>query len=253
MAGRLENKIALVTGASTGIGRATAVLFAEEGAHVVIGDVNDPGGEETLAMIRETGQDGVFVHTDVSRVSDVQRLINKTIESFGRLDCAFNNAGILGARANTAEYDEDNWDKIMDINLKGIFLCMKYEIPQMLTGGSGSIVNTSSLFGLIGTEGCSAYVASKHGVAGLTKTAALEYAQQGIRVNAVCPGTTRTPMYDSVVDGDPNVEAEFVALEPTGRLADPQEIAEAVLWLSCDAASFVTGHTLSVDGGRTAR
>jgi len=147
MAGRLENKIALVTGASTGIGRATAVLFAEEGAHVVIGDVNDPGGEETLAMIRETGQDGVFVHTDVSRVSDVQRLINKTIESFGRLDCAFNNAGILGARANTAEYDEDNWDKIMDINLKGIFLCMKYEIPQMLTGGSGSIVNTQQARG----------------------------------------------------------------------------------------------------------
>ena len=250
--GRLENKIALVTGASTGIGRATAVLFAKEGANLVIGDINDQGGEETQAMIKTTGRDGVFVHADVSKASDVQRLINTVMETFGRLDCAFNNAGILGDRANMAESDEANWDRVMGVNLKGVYLCMKYEIPHMLIGGSGSIVNTCSLFGLVGAEDCSAYVASKHAVAGLTKAAALEYARQGFRVNAVCPGTTRTPMLDSVVNGNPEVEAEYIALEPTGRLADPQEIAEAVVWLSSDAASFVTGHTLSVDGGRTA-
>ena len=251
--GRLDNNIALVAGASTGIGRATAVLFAKEGANLVIGDVNDQGGEETLAMIKEMGRDGIFVHTDVSKTADVQQLINTAVQTFGRLDCAFNNAGILGHMANTAESDEENWDRVMGVNIKGVYLCMKYEIAQMLTSGGGSVVNTSSLFGLIGAEGCPAYVASKHAVAGLTKAAALEYAQQGIRVNAVCPGTTRTPMLDSVVNGDPEVEAEFIALEPTGRLAFPEEIAEAVVWLSSDAASFVTGHTLSVDGGRTAK
>ena len=216
LAGLLEDRVALVTGAGSGIGRATALMFAREGAKVVVADVNTDGGENTVRRIEKAGHEGLFVHADVSRAAEVEELVDRAVEAYGRLDCAFNNAGILGTIANTADTTEADWDKVMAVNLKGIWLCMKYEIPQMLEGGGGAIVNSSSLFGLVGAENLSAYVASKHGVAGLTKTAALEYAPQRIRVNAVCPGTIRTDMYDRVVDGDSEVEAQFIALEPTG-------------------------------------
>ena len=252
MAGRLENKVALITGGGSGIGRATAVTFAKEGATVVVADVNTEGGEGTVRAIKEADGEGLFVHADVSKSPDVKALVDKAVETYGRLDCAFNNAGILGTNALTPDAAEENWDSVISVNLKGVWLCMKYEIPQMLKGGGGAIVNTSSLFGLVGSECLSAYVASKHGVAGLTKTAALEYAQKDIRINAVCPGTIHTPMYERVVAGNPEVEAQFIALEPTGRLGTPEEVAEAVVWLCSDAASFVTGHVMSVDGGRFA-
>ena len=252
MAGRLENKVALITGGGSGIGRATAVTFAKEGAKVVVADVNIEGGEGTVRAIKEADREGLFVHADVSKSPDVKALVDKAVETYGRLDCAFNNAGILGANALTPDVAEENWDSVISVNLKGVWLCLKYEIPQMLKGGGGAIVNTSSLFGLVGSECLSAYVASKHGVSGLTKTAALEYAQKNIRINAVCPGTIHTPMYERVVAGNPEVEAQFIALEPTGRLGAPEEVAEAVVWLCSDAASFVTGHMMSVDGGRFA-
>lgn len=247
-----QEKVALVTGSATGIGRATALEFARQGARVVVADINIDGGKATVRDIQADGGEALFVRTDVSKLSDVEALVRQTVDTFGQLDCAFNNAGILGELAATFELAEANWDRVMAVNLKGIWLCMKYEIRQMLQHGGGAIVNTSSLFGLVGAANVSAYVASKHGVSGLTKAAALECAQQGIRINAICPGTTRTPMLDSVVQGDPQVEADFIALEPTGRLALPEEIAAAVLWLCSDAASFVTGHMMSVDGGRTA-
>jgi NAD(P)-dependent dehydrogenase (short-subunit alcohol dehydrogenase family) len=249
----LEGKVALVTGGSSGIGRAAALAFAREGSRVVIADVLVEGSEETKRMIEQSGGEAIFVKADVSKAEQVEALIEKTVEAFGRLDCAFNNAGVGGVRARTAKHEEDDWDRIMNINLKGVWLCMKYEIQQMLEQGGGVIVNTSSVAGLVGFDGTPAYVASKHGVVGLTKGAALEYAKSGIRVNAVCPGVIHTPMIDRTVSKLPHMAEVYRTMHPIGRLGEPEEIAEAVVWLCSDAASFVTGHAMAVDGGLTAQ
>jgi len=251
---RLEGKIALVTGGSSGIGRASALVFVREGAKVVIADVNVKGGEETLRMIKEAGGEAIFVRTDVSEASQVEALVKKAVDTYGRLDCAFNNAGVEPAQGMGALADcpEEEWDRVININLKGVWLCMKYEIPQMLKQGGGAIVNTSSVAGLIG-GGLSAYVASKHGIVGLTKTGALDYAGAGIRVNAICPGGARTPMLDSLISGNPEIEAAICQVHPIGRFAEPAEIAEAAAWLCSNEASFVTGIAMPVDGGLVAR
>jgi NAD(P)-dependent dehydrogenase (short-subunit alcohol dehydrogenase family) len=255
MAGNLDGKTALVTGGGSGIGRAASLAYAREGARVVVADVNVEGGEETIQLIKEAGGEAILVHADVARPEDTQAMVAQAVEAFGSLDCAFNNAGISGGRERrlTGDYLEEDWDRVIAVNLKGVWLCMKAEIPQMLKQGGGSIVNTASIMGLISTSGSVAYTAAKHGVVGLTKTAALEYAKQGIRVNAVCPGYIHTPMVQPRLDSVEGYEDRLKARHPVGRLGEPSEIAEAVLWLSSDAASFVTGHNMSVDGGYTAQ
>jgi NAD(P)-dependent dehydrogenase (short-subunit alcohol dehydrogenase family) len=250
MAGSLDGKILLVTGASSGIGRATALAGAREGARIVAADLAAEGGAETVDMIKRQGGEATFVRTDVTRATEVEILIQAAVAAYGRIDCAHNNAGIEGELATTADYAEEDWDRVMAVNLKGVWLCMKYEIPQMLQQGGGSIVNTASLAGVVGARRMSAYVASKHGVAGLTKTAALEYARSGIRVNAVCPGFIHTAMVDRIfLSRRPDIADRLAEAEPMGRLGQPEEVAEAVVWLCSDAASFVTGHTLTIDGG----
>jgi NAD(P)-dependent dehydrogenase (short-subunit alcohol dehydrogenase family) len=253
MARLAENKVALVTGAGSGIGRATALTFAREGAKVVVADVVAKGGEETVRMIKEAGGEAIFVKTDVSKTDEVEALVSKAVETYGRLDCAHNNAGIEGTVTLTADYAEEDWDHVIDVNLTGIWLCMKAEIRQMLEQGTGVIVNTSSVFGMIGAPYYSAYSASKMGVSGLTKTAALEYAPAGLRINAICPGVIHTPMIERTINGNPQIEAQLLALEPIGRMGKPEEVAETVVWLCSDRASFVTGHALDVDGGYLAR
>ena len=253
MAGRLEGKVALITGGASGIGQATALVFAREGAKVVVADVSGDGAERTVRTIREMGGEAISVVADVSKAVEVDAMVRRTVESYGRLDCAFNNAGIEGLVSPTAECTEDNWLRVIAINLTGVWLCMKYEIAQMLKQGGGSIVNTSSGAGLVGLAGAPAYCAAKHGVAGLTKTAALEYATSGIRVNAVCPGFIRTPMVERVLDKGVYAETDAINWQPMGRMGRPEEIAEAVAWLCSDAASFVTGLPMPVDGGGVAR
>ncbi|MCS6925501.1 MAG: SDR family oxidoreductase [Candidatus Binatia bacterium] len=253
MAGQLDGKIALVTGGSSGIGRAAALAFAQEGAKVVVADVMVEGGQETVRLLTAAGGHGLFVKTDVSRAAEVEAVIKQTVATYGRLDCAFNNAGVEGAFVSTTEYPEADWDRVLAINLTGVWLCMKYEIAQMLQQGGGAIVNTASGAGLVGVPNLSAYVASKHGVIGLTKTAALEYAKAGIRVNAVCPGVIQTPMVARLTSSRPDLSEALVAAEPMGRTGRPEEVAAAVVWLCSDAASFVTGHALSVDGGYVAQ
>jgi NAD(P)-dependent dehydrogenase (short-subunit alcohol dehydrogenase family) len=253
MADLMQDKVALVTGASSGIGRATALVFAREGAKVVVADLNLVGGEETVQLVKAAGGEAVFVQTDVSQAASVEALVNTAVETYGRLDCAHNNAGVEGVLSRTAEQTEEDWEPVIRINLKGVWLCMKYEIPRMLQQGGGAIVNTSSGAGLIGVKRMPAYVASKHGVIGLTKTAALEYAKSGIRVNAVCPGVIQTAMVERVTGKRPDVLDKMIAAEPVGRSGQPEEIAEAVVWLCSDAASFVTGHAMAVDGGAVAQ
>ena len=246
-----KNKVALVTGGASGIGRATALNFARKGVKVVIADWIE--NQETIDIIENLGGDGIFVKCDVSKASDVKALIEKTMSTYGRLDYAFNNAGIEGTSTPTQDCSEENWDKTIGINLKGIWLCMKYEIPEMLKKGKGVIVNCSSVAGLVGFQGSPAYVASKHGIIGLTKTAALENAKLGIRVNVVCPGVIQTPMIDRFTGKKKETIEQFTALEPVGRFGKPEEIADAVLWLCSDEASFVTGLAMPVDGGFVAQ
>ncbi len=254
MPGTLDGKVALVTGGASGIGRATALTFAREGAKLIVADMNEDGGQQTVHMITENGGDATFVQVDVTSATEVEAMISKAVETYGRLDCAHNNAGIGSRpRAPLHECSEETWDRVLGINLKGVWLCMKYEIIQMLRQGSGAIVNTASIMGLVGSwSGTSAYNASKHGVVGLTKTAALEYAKSGIRVNCVCPGYIETPMTAQAMS-DPEQLERIIAREPIGRVGTPEEIAETVVWLCSDAASFVTGHTMTVDGGYVAQ
>lgn len=253
MAGRLDGKIALITGAGSGIGRASALTFAREGAKVAVADRLVDGGQETVRMVEAAGGTASFIEVDVSDAASVEAMVNATVETYGRIDCAYNNAGIEGQVAPTDSYADDMFDKVIAVNLTGVWLCMKYEIPRLLEHGGGAIVNTASGAGLIGVAGLSAYVASKHGVIGLTKTAALEYAKSGIRVNAVCPGLIQTPMVERLTADQPQLGEALVAMEPVGRTGRPEEIAESVVWLCSDAASFVTGHAMSVDGGFVAQ
>ena len=253
MNGTLEGKVALVTGGSSGIGRDSSLTFAREGAQVIVSDVSVEGGEETVSLIKEAGGVATFIKADVSKATDVEALITKSIEAYGRLDVAFNNAGIEGIRVPMDEFPEDQWDRVIAVNLKGVWLCMKHEIRQMLTQGGGVIVNSSSVAGLIGMKGSTAYASAKHGVIGLTKTAALEYATQGIRVNAVCPGAVRTPMTERLMGHDTEREDMYMTIQPIGRFGTSQEIAETVVWLCSDAASLITGVALPVDGGIVAQ
>lgn len=248
-----KEQVALVTGGASGIGRATALAFAAEGTRVVVADVSPDGGEETIRLIRSRGGEARFVLADVSRAGDVEALIAKTMKGYGRLDFAFNNAGIEGTMAPTAACSEENWDRTIATNLKGVWLCLKHELPRMLERKRGAIVNMASVAGLVGFPGLPAYVASKHGIVGLTRTAALEVARQGIRVNVVCPGAVETPMLDRLRKSGAGVEQSIAASEPVGRAAKPEEIAAAVIWLCSDSASFVTGQALPVDGGWVAQ
>jgi NAD(P)-dependent dehydrogenase (short-subunit alcohol dehydrogenase family) len=249
----LDGKAALVTGGGSGLGRASAIALARAGAAVTVVDVDEDGGKETAALVfEEAGGDADFVRADVTQPDDVAAMVDKTVARWGHLDCALNNAGTTGASAPTADYTLDDWNRTIGLNLTSVFLCLKYEIPAMLERG-GSIVNMASGAGLVGFPGLPAYVASKHGVVGLTRAAAMENAGQGIRINAICPGSTRTPMLEGFMGGDEQVERMLTRPIPVGRLGRPEEIAEAVVWLCSDASSFVVGHALAVDGGTIMR
>jgi NAD(P)-dependent dehydrogenase (short-subunit alcohol dehydrogenase family) len=244
-----KNKVVIITGSTFGIGKSAAIAFAQRGAKVVLSDWKQD--EDTLSTIIENGGDAIFVKCDVSAENDVKNLVAETIAKYGRLDFAFNNAGIEGTPAPVTECSNDNWDKTININLKGVWYCMKYQIPEMLKVGGGVIVNNASIAGLVGFGGVPAYVASKHAVVGLTKNVALDYAKQNIRVNAVCPGVIHTPMVDRFTGQDPKVLEQLVAAKPMGRVGQPEEIAETVVFLCSNAASFITGQAIAIDGGWT--
>lgn len=248
---RMAGKVAFVTGAANGIGRATAVAFAREGASVVVADISESGSQETVHMIEELGGQAVAVTSNVTIAEDVRSALDKTIETFGRLDFAFNNAGVEHPSTPLADITEETWERVIDINLRGVFLCMKYEIPLLLQQGGGAIVNTSSGAGVQGFKGGAAYGASKFGVVGMTKCAALDYAGSNIRVNAVCPGIIDTPMMDRLTEGTPEGRERVIAQEPVGRMGTPEEIAATVIWMCSDESSFLVGHALVVDGGQT--
>jgi NAD(P)-dependent dehydrogenase (short-subunit alcohol dehydrogenase family) len=245
-------KSVLVTGGGSGIGRAAALSFAAEGARVAVSDVDATGGEQTVSLIAQAGGEAIFIRADVSQSAQVQGMIDTVVSRFGRLDCAFNNAGIEIEHHPLAESDEATFDRIMNVNVKGVWLCMKHEIAQMLKQGGGSIVNTASVAGLVGAPTQPIYAGSKHAVVGMTKSAAAEYGRAGIRINAVCPGVIRTPMMDRAIEREPRRQKMIEKIHPIGRLGEAQEIANAALWLLSDSASFVTGHQLAVDGGLTA-
>jgi NAD(P)-dependent dehydrogenase (short-subunit alcohol dehydrogenase family) len=247
--GALEGNVAVVTGAAMGIGRASAEVFAREGARVVVADIDVDGGHETVARIEAAGGEASFIRTDVSDRAEVWAMVQHAVDTYGGLDCAHNNAGIAAPLAKLADYPDDGWDRTLAVMLTGVYHCMKAEIPRMLERGGGAIVNTASGVGLVGYPGQAAYTASKHGVVGLTKVAALDYGSQGVRVNAICPGTARTPMVDDAVRRDPSIDAYLKTLHPIGRIAEAAEIAEAAVWLCTPAASFVLGVALPVDGG----
>jgi len=253
----VPGKIALVTGAGAGIGRATALKFAEEGAKVVISDIDSDGGEETLELVQRKGGEASFFKADVSKADEVQAMVAYTIATYGRLDCACNNAGIVGKLVPIAEQMDENFDRIIAVNLRGVFPCLRAEIAEMLKTGGGAIVNLSSVAGLIGFPGLSAYVASKHGVNGITKNAALEYAKQGIRVNSICPGGIDTRMLDSLAEqatGGKMATSEMMApLHPIGRIGTADEVSNLIVWLCSPRASFVTGAHVPIDGGYVAQ
>ena len=248
--GRVKDKVALITGGSSGIGRAAARLFAKEGAKVVIADIDVEGGEQTLRLVQDDGGEAQFVRTDISNRSDISNLIDQIVATFGRLDCAYNNAGIMGEMSTVVDLSEESWAQIMDTNLRGTWLCMKYQISQMLKQGFGTIVNTTASVGMRGAgPHRSAYATSKAGIVSLSKSAALEYAEYGLRINVICPSHTRTPMLEQLFEMRPDLEADFIVQAPMGRIAVPEEVAEGALWLCSDASSFVTGHVLAIDGG----
>ncbi len=249
----LQNKVVLVTGGASGIGRVTALALAQAGAKVAIADVNAAAGESTAQLLRERGSDALFVPTDVGDAAAVQALIYTIVAAYGRLDCAFNNAGIEGLPTRTADANEDDFDQIMRVNVKGVWLCMKYELQQMVAQGGGVIVNTASVAGLVGAHSLPIYSASKHAVVGLTKSAAVEYARKGVRVNAVCPTVIRTPMVERGLAALPQFMDVVKQSIPMRRIGEPEEVAAAVLWLCSDASRFVTGATLTIDGGFTAQ
>lgn len=243
-------KVALVTGGSSGIGRATAIAFAREGAKVVVASRREAEGQETVQLVKEARRDGFFVKTNVAKEAEVSAMVEKTMQAYDRLDYAFNNAGVEQLPTPLGEQTEEDFDRIININVKGVWLSMKYQIPQMLKNGAGAIVNMSSTFGLVGVPTVPIYVASKHAVVGLTKSVALEYAKSGIRINAVCPGYTQTPLVERL---DKQLQEQMIQMHPIGRAGKPEEIAEAVVWLCSDKASFVTGGAIALDGGYVAQ
>jgi len=247
---RLQGKVGVITGGSSGLGKAAALAFAREGAKVVVADISDKG-QDTANEIKNTGGDAIFVKTDVSKAADCEKMVKAAIDTYGRLDCAFNNAGVEPCMKPAADCTEAEWDRCMGVNLKGVWLCMKYEIPQMLKLGKGSIVNTSSTAGIVAYENRVDYVTSKFGVIGLSKAAALDYITQGIRVNAICPGTIHTEMLERIWQAHPEMKAKHESFVPMGHLGKPQDIAEGVVWLCSEATEFITGTSLVIDGGWT--
>jgi NAD(P)-dependent dehydrogenase (short-subunit alcohol dehydrogenase family) len=246
----VKETVALITGGASGIGLATALRFAEECPHIAIVDISEANGKKAVQLLQERNCDAVFIKCDVSKSEEVQSMIDGVVDKYGRIDFAVNNAGVVGRLNLIHEYPEDEWHQMIGVHLTGVFLCMKYEIPHMLKNGFGVIVNTASTAGLLGVPTHSAYVAAKHGILGLTKSAALEYGKQGIRVNAVCPGPIRTPMLNRLVEKHPEYEQWYMS-NALGRIADVKEMAAAIFMLCTDSASFITGHALRVDGGLT--
>ena len=249
----LADTVTIVTGGSSGIGRAAATRFAEEGSSVVVADVDEEGGQETVDLIEDDGGEATFVAVDVSDADEVEAMVETAVDTYGGLDYAFNNAGIEGKNTPASDQPMENWDRVIGINLTGVFLCMRAQIPTMLDSGGGAIVNTSSVAGVVGFPGLAPYVASKHGVIGLTKTAAVEYSGEGVRVNAICPGVIETPMVDRAGTDSPEMIEQTIAATPIGRLGEPEEIGDAAVWLCSDDASFVTGEAFVVDGGLVAQ
>lgn len=252
MTDEFKGKVSLVTGAASGIGKATAIAFARAGAKVVVADLKQESCQATVDKIKHDGGEATAIAVDIGNEASIRHLVEQTVGTYGRLDCACNNAGILGDMMHlTADYSVEMFDRVINVNLRGTWLCMKFEIPQLLKTG-GSIVNTASMVGLVGMQTLSGYVASKHGIVGITKTAALEYASKGIRINAVCPGGVRTPMAGFTGDNDEEAEKSASAVSPSGRVAEPEEIASAILWLNSHKASYVNGIAMPVDAGATA-
>ncbi len=249
----LQGKVAIVTGGASGIGRASAIKLAAAGAQVIVSDLNQQGGQETIAMIHDAGGEAIFTRCDVTKAHDVQAMVDLAVQTYGRLDIALNNAGVGGMMQVVHEVNESTWDFVMNVNLKGVWLCMKYQIPHMLTSGGGSIINVASLAGLVGFRGNAPYSASKFAVIGLTKSAALEYATKGIRVNAICPGFVETPMVTTMVEEVPQMQSTVQRSAPMRRLGRPEEIADMVVFLADDTASFITGQAIALDGGASAQ